>query len=345
MIVMEPRRYRTRIRIARRLAVFAALSALAALVAGPASARVRIHSPEEVVAFHCFESSGHVFFKDAEGRLHELITDTSDPLITNKGDGSFHAPSITEVRTALDAIAYPLDELDFDIYVLPYPRRGVLVSSAGERSIYLSPGVLPYRDFQIHSLIAHEVGHILHNRFLPDGNPLGWERYRALREIEDDGHYHAHASHKDRPHEIFAEDFRFLYGGKLANYANSIENRDLVLPDQVPGLRGFFDSLVGAGSRAHGLPAAGRLRIFPNPTEFGANIAFAGQGPVARPGTFAIQVFDVQGRLVSEERIEDTGLLRWSGTVDGGGAAPPGLYFVRVHRGREQWTGKVLVGR
>ena len=52
----------------------------------------------------------------------------------------------------------------------------------------------------------------------------GWTRYRALRGIGGASVCNASAPHADRPHEIFAEDFR-PFGGDLANYSGTIENR------------------------------------------------------------------------------------------------------------------------
>ena len=50
----------------------------------------------------------------------------------------------------------------------------------------------------------------------------------------------------NRPHEIFAEDFRALFGGPTANYSGTIENPGLVHPGAVPGLAAFFLNLTGA---------------------------------------------------------------------------------------------------
>jgi hypothetical protein len=219
-----------------------------------------------------------------------------------------------------------------------------MVSSAGYRSIYLSPGVVPYADYQVHALIAHEIGHVVHNQLLPDADREGWARYRRMRHLEDASVFNASAPHRDRPHEIFAEDFRYLFGGSLATYSGSIENHDLPLPNQVPGLKSFFVSLSGRGTRANGLPVASTLHIFPNPTQGFVNIGFAAGAPTGG-GTLLLHIYDVQGRLVADREIGAREPMRWEGRLQDGTPASPGLYYVHVSRGSEIWVGKVLVAR
>ena len=188
-----------------------------------ATASVVIHSAEEVLAEMTVESGGKLYFRDAKGRTWELITDVEDHDIGNRGDGSFHAASEEVVRDAVDAVSFPVNKLDVDIYILPYPRRGLLKSSTHGSAVYISPGVLEYHETQLHSVTVHEVGHVVHNYLMTDADSH-WGRYRSLRSIDDASRFHDHASHANRPHEIFAEDFRVLFGGSLANYSNSIEN-------------------------------------------------------------------------------------------------------------------------
>jgi len=328
-----------------RAAAFSLLALCALSLPGSVSAAIRIHGPGEVIESWSFTSGGRLFFQDPDGDLHKFVTDIQDQIITNKGKGSFFTPDTELVRRALEAIAYPLDDLAVDVFVLPYPRRGTLVSSAGRASVYLSPGVVPYTDYQVHALIAHEVGHLVHRQTMADDDRAGWDRYRRLRGIEDRSVYNSGAAHKDRPHEIFAEDFRYLFGGPLATYSGSIENRSLVLPDQVPGLESFLLGLSGRGATAHGLPVAGRLQMFPNPTQGGVTISLANEVAATGSEPVELSVFDVQGRLVHRETLPAGGGLRWEGSVDTGEPASPGLYFVRVRRGRGHWVGKVLVSR
>lgn len=307
-----------------------------------ASADVVIHSPEDVLASWTTSSAGRLFFRDPDGGLYEFITDIEDAAIINQGAGSFFAVDRESVQRAIDAVRYPLDELDIEVFLLPYPRRGLLDSSAGRAAIYLSPGVTPYQEYQVHSVTAHEIGHLVHNQLM--GDEQSWARYRSLRGIEDESLYHAHAQHKNRPREIFAEDFRYLFGGSQAAYSGSIENPELPLPSSVPGLESFFLSLVAGTSTVQDLPVAERLRIFPNPTQGGVTIHLAREVP-ASDGAFSLRVFDAQGRMVSSGDVHASSGLRWEGITLDGRPAAPGLYFLQLARGDRRWVGKVLVSR
>jgi len=199
------------------------------------------------------------------------------------------------------------------------------------------------------ALFAHELGHVYHRTFLPDSDTEGWDAYRRLRGIEDASVYNATAVHKNRPHEIFAEDFRFLFGGASANYSGGIENPDLALPDAVPGLDTFLLGLSDNPARGRRRYASGPLLLFPNPTPAGATLSLGGgtqsPGGAAEVGSAMLDVVDVTGRLVARRRLDEGTAMRWDGRMDGGGMAAPGLYFLRVTRGAALWTGKLLVQR
>lgn len=326
------------------------LIALAAVVISvlclPSSALAGIHiyQSQQILDSHTFESGGNLFFQDNDGQLHEFVTDINDPVIRNKGEGAFYTVSEQDVINAINSVRFPLEDIQIDVFLLPYPRRNILVSSAGKTSIYLSPGVVPYEEIQVHALIAHEIGHLVHNQIMPDSDRSAWSAFRRLRGITDTGTYHHNAAHKNRPHEVFAEDFRFLFGGTLANYSGGIENPDLPLPNTIPGLKSFYLALAGKGSQIHGLPIAGRLNVFPNPTQAGVSITFSEGSRIDGVPT-TMQVFDVGGRLVHQAAVTNRNAIRWSGYVREGSKAAPGLYFVKVHNSRDQWVGKVIVSR
>lgn len=308
----------------------------------PAAAAVTVHAANEVLAEWTVHHGDALFFHGPQSEEWEFITDVADPAIANKGMGGFFPPHADAVREAIDAVSYPLDAIDLEVFILPYPRRDLLPSNAGERCIYLSPGVAPISSQQLHALVAHELGHIVQHQLLPDGDRGGWADYRALRGITDGSIYNENAIHRDRPHEIFAEDFRFLFGGALANYSGSIENPGLTLPSRVPGLREFLLGIPNSTASVNDLPVRRELRLFPNPTRGAVTIAFAEGSPDAG-APLTLQVFDVQGREVARREIVAGGLAGWDGRSDAGAAAPPGIYFVRVSRDRDAWTGKILV--
>ena len=139
-------------------------------------------------------------------------------------------------------------------------------------------------------------------------------RSRALRGIADLATYDASARHENRPHEIFAEDFRVLFGGALAVGSGSIENAALVSPQSVSGLREFLAGLASTPT--------GRLVVSSNPA----------RGPIQFRQTHGaivpLDVFDVRGRRVMtlEPRVAGAD-VEWR--ADAHGMAGPQVLFAR----------------
>ena len=267
------------------------------------------------------------------GKRGSSIPDADDPDIANSGDGSFHPVDLQEAVAALDAIEPAFTAaVEAMVYILPMPRRGLLDSSAGDGAIYLSPGVRPLAPAQIRSLVAHEFGHVVQRLVLPDTDDEGWSAYRQLRGIADESVFYAGAVHKNRPHEIFAEDFRYLFGGQGANLSGSIENAELVLPDAVQGLREWMAELVlragaAGGSRGFELPRS--VRVADNDPLVGSG----GRLPVH------VEMFDAAGRLVRS--LEQGNDPRRATTSHGGLGRPrragriaaTGVYFAVLSAG------------
>ena len=291
----------------------------------PTSSRIVIHDAQETLRDWCrLDAGGALWLVLPGGMSFELVTSTADPAITNHGDGSFHVFDADEVRAALAAVRYPLDGVAADVFILPYPRRAGLTSAAGPGLILLSPGVYPLPREQQHSEFAHELGHVVHYACLPDPDVAAWDRYRALRGISDFATYSAQSlAHADRPHEIFAEDFRALFGGALANSTGSIENASLTPAGQVKGLADFMLSLSG-------VPLTVTLGARPNPSR--GPVVFSRKGSAA----VALDLFDLAGRRLATVAPEaGAGWQRWSwdGRDESGRRAGPGVVFARVRDG------------
>ncbi len=288
----------------------------------PGAPRINIHDVETVLRERTRENElGHLLFLEANGAEVRLITTTDDPEIVNRGDGSFHPADPSAVFAALDAIApHLIRELEGDVFLLPFPRSGRLASSAHEGAIYITPGVREYDEGEVHFLVAHELGHVFQREFLPTGDPR-WAEYAEMRGIGDATIYHEHAAHADRPREIFAEDFRALFGGTLARGSGAVENSSLRSPDSVVGLSAWFGSLVDP------VAFVDKLRIIPNPAAPGAELSLAGLVLAAGEDVRA-DLIDVQGRVAT----------RFDTAHDGRGGLVltpdiplrPGAYWVRV---------------
>lgn len=299
----------------------AALPASANEIAARSTASgLRFHEADEVLRDFCHrEEDGSLWLVLPGGATWELVTSTMDGAVANPGDGSFHAFDASEVQAALAQVRYPLAGLDADIYLLPFPRRGALDSGAGPGLILLSPGVTPISAAQQHAEFVHELGHVVQYRWMPDSDDR-WTDYRNRRGIEDPSVYSSTSNHANRPHEIFAEDFRALFGGTLATYSGSIENPSLQPPAAVAGLDGFFRALVSGSAIASRLAAANPAR--------GA-VTFALAQNVAAP----IDLFDVGGRRIATLEAAVSGsqtVWHWDGRDAGGRRAAAGMLIAKV---------------
>jgi hypothetical protein len=336
-----------------RVAALCLGAALAAAVpAGAEPLRVQldngidatIYSPEQILAEFTVRRGDDLLLVLGSKAQYRLVTSTDDPAIVNRGDGRFHPMSVPAVVEALRDITLPDAGLQLEVYILPYPRREVLDSSARNGMMLLSPGVHEVRDYAVHFTVAHEVGHLYQYRWLPDEDVAGWAEYARLRGIEDEAVYSSGSAHRNRPHEIFAEDFRFLFAGSRANYSGGIENDALPLPHTVAGLEDFLRNLPG--TRSASLPAA-ELSSSPNPFNPSTSIRVQFRQEPTRERA-VLRVFDAQGRQV--RNLFDgtpTGRslnLAWDGRDDAGARASSGVYFARLdYRGDARSTKLLLV--
>jgi hypothetical protein len=293
-----------------------------------------IHGPEETLRDFCRLEDGALWLVLPSGSRFELVTEACE--LPNPGDGSFHPFDEAVVRSALEGVRYPLGDLAAEIFLLPYPRRSGLQSAAGPGLILLSPGVTPITETQQHASVVHELGHVIQYQHMPDEALDLWGRYRGLRGITDEERYDADAPHRDRPHEIFAEDFRALFGGALATYSGTIENPMLCHPGAVEGLEPFLASLGGSVALARGA-----IQGFPNPTR-GA-LSFRRGGAEAEP----LDVFDLAGRrvaTVTPTPLADGWTWRWDGRDRDGQMIAGGVMFAR-ERGGESRPFRFVVTR
>ena len=274
-----------------------------------------------------------------------VITDINDPLILNKGDGEFHPFSTEQVVELLDDIEYTPMRLGVEVYVLPFPRSNLLVSSTSGRRVFLSPHV---REISVETaayIVAHEMGHVFQDRYLPADAHHRWSEYRELRDIEDEDTYHATAIHANRPAEILAEDFRVLYGGPLAYFDGRIENTDLPGPTMVPSLYAFFARLSLTDPTQ---PFIVSVTSVPNPfnpsTELQVRLSpeFLDTGDVLN-----IRIYDVRGALVRELYANHPNALevrvQWDGRDQRGREVASSVYFGVVHAGEAKVARKLLM--
>jgi hypothetical protein len=340
-----PRRARWGSAVALALVVTAGLAprAAAALELRLANGiTATVHAPDDLLDQRIVVERGRTWLLAGPGLRYELVTDIRDPIIANKGDGAFHPMSVGAVVAALEEIRHDDAGLELEVFVLPYPRRAILDSSARRGMILLSPGVRPVSEFATHFTVAHEIGHVYQYAWMPDADTEAWRRYSALRGIEDGSVYSHGGSHENRPHEIFAEDFRYLFGGERANYSGTIENAELQLPGAVAGLESFVRELAGGrGPR----PARAVLTGTPNPFNPGTEIRVAFD-PEPPAGRATLQVIDIRGAVVRAlyDGVPAARELRlaWDGRATDGRPIASGIYFARLEYDDQQVSTKLL---
>jgi hypothetical protein len=329
-----------------------AVAALAAWACGTARAEIRLSgdvvvlTPEDVLERHVTTTGGTDWVSVPGYEPWALV----DPL--EGVDDAPHHP----VDPALAAAAWRAvragfrERLPLTIVCLPRPRRDLPNSSAEDNLIYLSPGAAPYDAAQVSFLLAHEMGHCVHRELLPDSDVAGWTRYRRIRGIEDTDTYHDWAPHADRPREIFAEDFRYLFGGRLANYSGGIENPDLPLPDDVPELAAFMLGLIGESAEIDAVAPLdiAALSVFPQPSRGPTTFTVPPSVSLER-GDLWLRILDVRGRLVA--RIAGrTGagaarIFHWDGRTRSGRPVSPGVFYAMLAGDGSSVTGRVVVSR
>jgi hypothetical protein len=303
-----------------------ALLGIAVLALAPCAAglgveagSVTVYSPEEVGTFYETEA-GLSILRFPGCRQWTLADD----------DGLYCPMPLAEVLEAVGQIQFQLAGLDVEIVILPVPRREVAVSSAEGRVIFLSPARSGYPVEHVHYTVAHEIGHVVHHLLLPNPEDPLWERYAALRGIDLEAARQAR-DHASRLNEIFAEDFRVLFGGPLARCGSGVENHDLVSPETVPGLAEFFLSLPGAWQ--------GRLRLYAAPNPFCESVRLEAFALDAHPGIDQVAVYDVEGRLVASIPPAAGGaVMTWNGRRDDGSPVAPGVYYAVIRCGSDVRT-------
>ena len=189
---------------------------------------------------------------------------------------------------------------------------------------------------------------------MPEDDTESWYQYLSLRGIYQDPDYTCSSEHMYRPKEVFAEDFRYLFGGDDARYTGTIENPELVPPTLVQGLDAFIASLAGiAGEETVAAFSAGApISVSNHPNPFNPTTVITltfGAAAADIENDLDVRVYGVDGRLVrnlySGKVSGDRLSLTWNGTDDRGAPVTSGIYFYRAVSRVGTVTGKMLLMR
>lgn len=153
-------------------------------------------------------------------------------------DGAEYEKALAEVQFPLEAVG------DCKIYFMcrrlkNYPSALALSFPDGSTVVFGTYYTLSAE--KIHQLAVHELGHLIDFRLMNEGK---WKEYLKLRGLTDTARYNnAGNVYENRPQEIFAEDFRLLFGGDTARKIPHL-NKSLPHPQTVQGLKEFYLSLL-----------------------------------------------------------------------------------------------------
>jgi len=285
---------------------------------------VRIHTAEDVEGY-CRRSGGETYL---------CFPGTRDWKLSGVEPFQGHPMQLETVAEAVCGLAYPIDGIDIDILILPVPRQDLPNSSAEGRVVFLSPGRVPYPVEHVHYTVVHEIGHVIHHVLMPSSRMDLWQAYAGLRDLPS-AEIDPGVSHASRISEIFAEDFRVLFGGSKARCGGEVENHDLAPPETVDGLREFMLSLPREWE--------GRISLSASPNPFESSIvlrAFSLDQPVMFD---ALEIYDVRGRMLRRfVPAHGSREIVWDGRDRTGKSVAPGMYMLSVASGGERHVYKVL---
>jgi hypothetical protein len=165
--------------------------------------------------------------------------------VNTAGSFTMRAVDSEEYLQALQEVQFPLEAVgSYKIYFLTYKLKdssSTLALSFQDGSAVVFGNYSALSEEKLHQLAVHELGHQVGFCLMNDRK---WREYRKLRGIDNEKVFNDYTEiYQNRPQELFAEDFRLLFGGDKARMAPHL-NSDLQSPDQIPELKEFFLSLV-----------------------------------------------------------------------------------------------------
>jgi hypothetical protein len=272
--------------------------------------------------------------------LDPTLLDISNP---HAGD-RFYPVEASQVRFALEAMReFAHGQVAARIYCLPGLPRATAKSFAVGTEIFLAPGLGELSQNIVAYTVTHELGHVVQHAFMPGRHGRVWMDYLQTRGLDARSH-NDDSAHRDRPGEIFAEDFRALFGGPDATQSHTLENPTLAWPTEVPGLESYFMSLPQQSER--GGPRAS-AHNFPNPFNPVTTITTELSDEMLIPGeTVWITIFDLRGRKLRELRplpVTPTIAVEFHGRDDRGARLASGRYLYEIRVGSHRVTGAMTL--
>lgn len=151
--------------------------------------------------------------------------------------------STQAIKKAIDYIDLEFD-FDFEVHIVDYMyfynQQLVLGTSIVDENIIILFNCL-YIDMNEYyqATITHEIGHLIYHSLSKEEKEI----YRKIRQIPN--YWDNKTSiYIEKPHEIFADDFRLLFGIEGAKSYPHL-NQNIINVYEVKGLKDFFTNLKG----------------------------------------------------------------------------------------------------
>lgn len=140
-------------------------------------------------------------------------------------------------------VSVALNELRFDfsdkvtIHIIDYTKStgDSLGMAFPDNNIILFDFIPDATSKSVQTVVVHELGHLLYFSLSKESKL----EYKKIRGIPEEWSDYSPTPYMNRPTELFAEDFRKLFGGKDASFYDHF-NQTLENPRKVRGLRRFM---------------------------------------------------------------------------------------------------------
>lgn len=147
---------------------------------------------------------------------------------------------IANVEKALNEVQYDFKQ-DYTVHIMDYRvrKRNLVGLALGKDEIVLfNLGRRSDLTKLYQEAVVHELGHLVYSSMTDEQR----FEYFNIRDIPDDWGDSRRTRYKNRPSEIFAEDFRILFGNEIASEKYHM-NRILKDPREVKGLKEFIERI------------------------------------------------------------------------------------------------------
>lgn len=205
-------------------------------------------------------AAGNIQYISEQASEKQIVINTGDKLMLDKqwysykfeinpqknaGNLQMQSVDAKGYEEAINQVSFPLEKIgEYKVYFLNYRLKNYPTAmglSFLDDSCVIFGTYYKLSPERLHQLAVHELGHQIDFKLM---NSSKWNQYKQLRGITNEALYNNNSSeHPDRPQEIFAEDFRMLFGGEAARKIPHL-NKKLPAPENVKGLKEFMLSIA-----------------------------------------------------------------------------------------------------